>query len=87
MKIYCRAYRSNSAYGFARSRGRVFFTRLDGYQTDISESQVQSAPAALLPRAPKMGLDGSEPSENCTIAIARHITGTSRLPPPQVRDG
>jgi hypothetical protein len=33
---------------FCRSRGRVFFTRLDGYQTDISESQVQSAPAALL---------------------------------------
>ena len=74
MRIYCRAYRSNSAYGFARSRGRVFFTRLDGYQTDISESQVQSARAALLTCTETgTGRIGTK-SENCTITIVRHIT-------------
>ena len=55
-------------------RKLTYDIRLDGYQTDISESQVQSARAALLTCTETgTGRIGTK-SENCTITIVRHIT-------------
>jgi PRC-barrel domain len=54
----------------------TYDTRLDGYQTDITESQL-TGPLRSLAAETGIGLIGIE-NKNCTIIIVPHITGGSK---------